>query len=157
MSIENVKDYLKRFNRDKDVLEFEVSSATVELAAVALSTEPARIAKTLSFKDEDSCILIVTAGDGKIKNSKFKQVFGFKAKMLSFEDVSTYTGHEIGGVCPFANPSNVKVYTDISLKRFQTIYPACGSSNSAIELTCDELFEYSNSIDWIDVCTGWEE
>lgn len=157
MSIENVKDYLKRFNRDKDVLEFEVSSATVELAAAALSTEPARIAKTLSFKDEDGCILIVTAGDGKINNSKFKKVFGFKAKMLSFEDVSTYTGHEIGGVCPFANPSNVKVYTDISLKRFQTIYPACGSSNSAIKLTCDELFEYSKSIDWIDVCTGWEE
>ncbi|MBE6072078.1 MAG: YbaK/EbsC family protein [Clostridium butyricum] len=157
MSIENVKDYLKRFNRDKDVLEFEVSSATVELAAAALSTEPARIAKTLSFKDEDGCILIVTAGDGKINNSKFKKVFGFKAKMLSLEDVSTYTGHEIGGVCPFANPSNVKVYTDISLKRFQTIYPACGSSNSAIKLTCDELFEYSNSIDWIDVCTGWEE
>lgn len=157
MSVESVREYLKKFNKADEVLEFDVSSATVELAAEALSTEPARIAKSLSFKDEDGCILIVTAGDGKVNNSKFKKTFGFKPKMLSFEEVSTYTGHPVGGVCPFDNQSNVRVYTDISLKRFETVYPACGSANSAIKLTCDELFEISNSIDWIDVCTGWNE
>ena len=134
MSVESVREYLKKFNKADKVLEFDVSSATVELAAEALSTEPARIAKSLSFKDEDGCIL-----------------------MLSFEEVSTYTGHPVGGVCPFDNPSNVKVYTDISLKRFESVYPACGSPNSAIKLTCDDLFEISNSIDWVDVCTGWNE
>ena len=153
LSVESVREYLKKFNKANEVLEFDVSSATVELAAEALSTEPARIAKSLSFKDEDGCILIVTAGDGKVNNSKFKKTFGFKPKMLSFEEVSTYTGHPVGGVCPF---NNVKVYTDISLKRFEAVYPACGSPNSAIKLTCNELFEMSNSIDWIDVCTGWE-
>lgn len=156
LSVESVREYLKKFNKANEVLEFDVSSATVELAAEALSTEPARIAKSLSFKDEDGCILIVTAGDGKVNNSKFKKTFGFKPKMLSFEEVSTYTGHPVGGVCPFNNPSNVKVYTDILLKRFEAVYPACGSPNSAIKLTCNELFEMSNSIDWIDVCTGWE-
>ena len=109
LSIESVREYLKKFNKANEVLEFDVSSATVELAAEALSTEPARIAKSLSFKDEDGCILIVTAGDGKVNNSKFKKTFGFKPKMLSFEEVSTYTGHPVGGVCPFDNPSNVKV------------------------------------------------
>lgn len=157
MSIESVKNYFKQFNKDKDVLEFDVSSATVDLAAQALSVEPARIAKTLSFKsNEEGCILLVTAGDTKINNSKFKLEFGIKAKMLSFDEVLQYTGHPVGGVCPFDNPENVKVFTDISMKRFATLYPACGSSNSAIELTCDEIFKYSKSIKWVDVCNGWE-
>ena len=155
MSLDSVREYLKKFNKDDKILEFNVSSATVELAAEALSTEPARIAKSLSFKDEDGCILIVTAGDSKVNNSKFKKLFGFKPKMLSFEEVQEYTGHPVGGVCPFDNPSNVKVYTDISLKRFESVYPACGSANSAIKLTLEELFKISKSIDWVDVCTGW--
>lgn len=157
MSIESVKQYLKKYNKDKDVLEFDVSSATVDLAAEALSIEPARIAKTISFKSkEDGCILLVTAGDTKINNSKFKAEFGLKAKMLSADEVLEYTGHPVGGVCPFDNPEKAKVFTDISMKRFETLYPACGSSNSAIKLTCNEIFEYSNSIKWVDVCNGWE-
>lgn len=157
MSIESVKQYLKKYNKDKDVLEFDVSSATVDLAAEALSIEPARIAKTISFKsNEDGCILLVTAGDTKINNSKFKAEFGLKAKMLSADEVLEYTGHPVGGVCPFDNPEKAKVFTDISMKRFETLYPACGSSNSAIKLTCNEIFEYSNSIKWVDVCNGWE-
>ncbi len=156
MSIENVKQYLKKFGRDNDILEFDVSSATVELAARALDTLPAKIAKTLAFKSDDSCILIATAGDAKIDNQKFKQTFGMKAKMLSPEETLALTGHAVGGVCPFALPEGVKAFTDISLKRFNHIYPACGSSNSAIKLTCDEIFEYSNATEWIDVCKGWE-
>ena len=135
-------------------MEFEVSSATVDLAAKAVGVEGARICKTLSFKDgEDGCILIQTAGDTKIDNRKFKDTFGQKAKMLSAEEVVEFTGHAIGGVCAFAidNPK-VKVYCDESLKRFETVFPACGSSNSAIEFTCDELFRYSNAIGWINVC-----
>lgn len=158
VAIEKVKEYLKKWGRDSDVLEFEISSATVELAAQAVDVIPARIAKTLSFKDVQGCLLIACAGDSKIDNSKFKAQFGFKAKMLNPEEVVEFTGHEIGGVCPFAieNP-NVKVYTDISLKRFNTVFPACGSSSSAIKLTCDELYTYSQSIEWIDVCKGWQE
>ena len=157
MSIESVKEYFKQYNKDKDVLEFNVSSATVDLAAQALSVEPARIAKTLSFKTkEEGCILLVTAGDTKINNSKFKAEFGLKAKMLSSNEVLTHTGHPIGGVCPFDNPEHVKVFTDISMKRFDTLYPACGSSNSAIQLTYDEIFKYSNSIKWVDVCNNLE-
>ena len=153
MSIESVKKYLKQYGKDKDVLEFAVSSATVDLASQALSIEPARIAKTLSFKSNDEgCILLVTAGDTKINNSKFKKEFGLKAKMISSDEVLEYTGHPVGGVCPFDNPENVKVFTDISIKRFNTLYPACGSSNSAIKLTYDEIFNYSNSIKWVDVC-----
>jgi len=158
MSIENVRKYLSQWNLDSKILEFEMSSATVELAALALDVIPARIAKTLSFKSDEGCILIVTAGDGKIDNSKFKAQFKMKAKMLSPDEVIEFTGHSIGGVCPFGieNPK-VKIYTDISLKRFDTVFPACGSSNSAIELNCDELYKYSKSLEWIDVCKGWYE
>jgi prolyl-tRNA editing enzyme YbaK/EbsC (Cys-tRNA(Pro) deacylase) len=158
MSIENVRKYLSEWNLDSKILEFDVSSATVELAALALDVIPARIAKTLSFKSDEGCILIVTAGDVKIDNSKFKTQFKMKAKMLSPDEVIALTGHSIGGVCPFGieNP-NVKIYMDISLKRFDTVFPACGSSNSAIELSCDNLYKYSKSIEWIDVCKGWEK
>lgn len=153
MAIEKVREYLKQWDRDKDIVEFAVSSATVELAAEAAGVIPARIAKTLSFRDNGGCVLVVTAGDAKIDNSKFKKSFQMKARMLSPEEVVTFTGHEVGGVCPFAieNPE-VKIYCDRSMQRFDTVFPAAGSSNSAIELTCDELFAYANAIDWIDVC-----
>ena len=154
MSIDKVREYFRPLGREQDILEFPVSSATVELAAQAVGVIPARIAKTLSFykKEEDGCILVITAGDMKIDNSKFKHFFGFKAKMLSGEDVTRLTGHAIGGVCPFANPDGVKTYLDVSLKRFDTVFPAAGSSNSAIELTCRELEEYSRAKQWVDVC-----
>ena len=156
MSIDNVRKYLTRFNRENDILEFPVSSATVQLAAEALNVIPARITKTLALKDGDNCMVIAVAGDGKIDNKKFKTEFGFKAKMLSPEETLEMTGHAVGGVCPFALPEGVKAYCDISMKRFDTVFPACGSSNSAIELTCDELFEYSNAVKWIDICKDWE-
>ena len=156
MSIDNVRKYLTRFNREKDILEFPVSSATVQLAAEALNVIPARITKTLALKDGDGCMVIAVAGDGKIDNKKFKTEFGFKAKMLSPEETLKMTGHAVGGVCPFALPEGVKAYCDISMKRFDTVFPACGSSNSAIEVTCDELFEYSNAVKWIDICKDWE-
>lgn len=153
MSVLEVKAYLEQFNRAQDVLEFAVSSATVALAAEALQVEEARIAKTLSFYQGEGCILVVTAGDAKIDNSKFKAQFGQKAKMLSPEDVLAFTGHAVGGVCPFAlPPDNVTVYCDESMRRFDTIFPACGSSNSAIALTCDELYHYANAQKWVDVC-----
>ena len=154
MSLDRVKSYLREYGEDKNIREFDVSSATVELAAAALGTEPARIAKTLSFQRENSAILIVAAGDVKIDNKKFKSFFGFKARMLPFDDVERLTGHAVGGVCPFAVPEGVKVYTDVSLKRFKTVFPACGSSNSAIELTCEDLFRISKSAGWIDVCSS---
>ena len=156
MSIDNVRKYLTRFNIENDILEFPVSSATVQLAAEALNVIPARITKTLALKDGDGCMVIAVAGDGKIDNKKFKTEFGFKAKMLSPEETLEMTGHAVGGVCPFALPEGVKAYCDISMKRFDTDFPACGSSNSAIELTCDELFEYSNAVKWIDICKDWE-
>lgn len=157
MAIEAVKEFFKRVGKDGEVREFNTSSATVELAAEALNVVPARIAKSLTFKDDDGCILIVTAGDVKIDNGKFKGEFLKKAKMLNAEEVFTFTGHQVGGVCPFAIKNrNVKVYLDKSMKRFDTVFPACGSSNSAIELTCDELFKYAEGIKWIDVCKGWE-
>lgn len=154
MSVESVKNYFKENNIQKEILEFPVSSATVELAAQAVGTEPARIAKTLSFyaKDKESAILIVTAGDMKIDNSKFKHFFGMKAKMLSPEDVERLTGYAIGGVCPFGNPDSAATYLDVSLKRFDTVFPAAGSANSAVELTCTELEKYAQSEEWIDVC-----
>ena len=157
MSIEIVRNYLKQFQAEQNILEFPVSSATVELAAQAANCEPARIAKTLSFYGQNGCLLVVAAGDAKIDNSKFKHTFGCKAKMLSPEDVLTMTGHAIGGVCPFGVPETASVYLDISLQRFHTVFPACGSSNSAIELDCDTLFRYANAIDWVDVCKGWQE
>ena len=154
MAIDKVREYLKRWNKDEEIQEFDVSSATVELAAQALHCEPERIAKTLAFKVDDSCILIVTAGDAKVDNAKFKGLFKTKAKMLVPDEVIEFVGHAIGGVCPFGINKDVRVYMDISLRRFSTVFPACGSSNSAIELTLDELEKYSNSLDWIDVCKG---
>lgn len=160
MSIEAVKQFLKKWDKQEDVLEFDVSSATVELAAHALGTEPERIAKTLSFQSEEEggAILVVAAGDARIDNKKFKEQFGLKAKMLSPEDVPAIIGHAVGGVCPFAieNPA-VKNYTDISLRRFDFVYPACGSSNSAIRLSCEELFEIADSEGWVDVCKDWQD
>lgn len=156
MSIEAVREYLRGFGREQDIQEFDVSSATVELAAQALHTAPAHIAKTLSFEGEDGCILVVAAGDAKVDNQKFKAAFGRKAKMLTPDQVIALTGHAIGGVCPFAVPESARVYTDVSLKRFATIFPACGSSNSAIALTCEELSEYARSLGWVDVCKNWD-
>ncbi|NLJ58348.1 MAG: YbaK/EbsC family protein [Tissierellia bacterium] len=155
MSIEKVRKYLKQFNKDNKILEMDESTATVELAAKALGTEEARIAKSLTFYNEDDAMVIVVAGDAKIDNRKFKDYFGFKARMLKAEDTVKYTGHAIGGVCPFALPESVKVFLDESMKRFKTMFPACGSSNSAIELTLEELEETSGSSTWIDVCKGW--
>jgi prolyl-tRNA editing enzyme YbaK/EbsC (Cys-tRNA(Pro) deacylase) len=157
MSVQAVRDYLKKWNLDSGVMEMALSSATVELAAEAVGVIPARIAKTLSFKDGESCILIVTAGDAKIDNTKFKAFFRMKAKMLSPDEVFALTGHPVGGVCPFAlKEPDIRVYTDISMKRFDTVFPACGSGNSAVELTCDELFLISQSRQWIDVCKEWQ-
>ena len=156
MSIDKVRAYFHPLGREQDILEFPVSSATVELAAQAVGVIPARIAKTLSFLVEDSCVLIVCAGDARVDNKKFKALFHTKAKMLSQEQVSQFTGHAIGGVCPFANPEGVQTYLDVSLQRFDTVFPAAGSSNSAIELTCEELDGYSHSCGWVDVCKGWQ-
>lgn len=152
MSIQTVKEYLKPFGFSNRVQEFSVSSATVPLAALALGTEEARIAKTLSFRTDSGCLLIVCAGDAKIDNQKFKAQFKFKAKMLSADEVAALTGHTIGGVCPFALNEGVPVWLDISLRRFQTVFPAAGSSNSALELSCDELERCSRAEGWIDVC-----
>ena len=156
MAIEQVKDFFKKFNMEEKIMEFDTSSATVELAAQALNVIPARIAKTLSFKKDNSCILIVTSGDVKIDNPKFKAAFEMKAKMPSADEVLSLTGHAPGGVCPFVVSGNIPVYLDISLQRFDTVFPACGRSNSAIELTCDELFRYSDAEKWIDVCKNKE-
>lgn len=152
MSIELVKEYMKGFGRDKDILEFEVSSATVALAAQALGTQPGRIAKTLSFKKDDGCILVVTAGDVKIDNAKYRHTFGLKAKMLTADEAVEMIGHAVGGVCPFAVKKSVTgIYIDESVKRFDTVFPACGSSNSAIKLTPNELYELSQATGWVDV------
>ncbi len=154
MAIDKVKEYFRQFGREEDVQEFSVSSATVDLAAQALGVEGARIAKSMSFygKEEGSCVIVVTAGDQKVDNGKFKHFFGMKAKMLKGEDVERLTGHAPGGVCPFCNPDGTKVYLDESMKRFDTVFPACGSANSAIRLTCQELEQYSGSLEWVDVC-----
>ena len=156
MAIEAVKEFFKSHGMEQRVQEFEVSSATVELAAQALNCEPCRIAKTLSFMVNDVPVLIVAAGDAKIDNPKYKAQFATKAKMLTPEEAVNLVGHAVGGVCPFAVNEGVTVYLDESLKRFETVFPACGSSNSAIELTLDELEKYSASVAWIDVCKGWE-
>lgn len=152
MAIEKVREYFKGFGIEDRIREFEVSSATVALAAQALGCEEKRIAKTLSFDVNGEVVLIVAAGDAKVNNSKFKEFFHTKAKMLSFDEAEQRIGHAVGGVCPFAVNDGVKVYLDVSLERFETVYPACGSSNSAIELTLDELKKYSNAISVIDVC-----
>lgn len=152
MSIEKVKAYFAALGMEDRVLEFPVSSATVELAAAALGCEPCRIAKTLSFSVGGAPILIVTAGDVKINNAAYKARFGAKAKMLTPDEAATLIGHAVGGVCPFAVNEGVTVYLDESLRRFETVFPACGSSNSAIELTVPELEKYSGFADWVDVC-----
>lgn len=157
MSIELVRKYFNQLGIEDRVLEFPVSSATVELAALALNCSPARIAKTLSFKVNEAPILIVAAGDTKIDNSKFKCFFHTKAKMLTTEEAVELIGHAVGGVCPFAVKEGVTIYLDESLKRFKTVFPACGSANSAIELTIPELERYSNFQEWVDVCKGWQE
>ena len=152
MAIERVREYFKKWNMEDRILEFDVSTATVELAAQALHCEGARIAPTLSFHVGERAILIVTAGDTKIDNAKYKATFDTKAKMLSFEEVEPLIGHGVGGVCPFGINEGVKVYLDESMKRFQTVFPACGSSNSAIELTISEMEQYSGYEKWVDVC-----
>lgn len=152
MSIEKVRAYFSELGIADKIQEFPVSSATVELAAQALNCDPCRIAKTLSFHLGDRVILIVAAGDVKIDNAKYKAQFGGKAKMLSHEEAGLLVGHAVGGVCPFAVNEGVEVYLDESLKRFTTVFPACGSSNSAIELTIPELEQYSKYTSWVDVC-----
>ena len=156
MSIERARAYLAEKGVADRIRELDHSSATVELAAEALGVEPARIAKTLSFMLHETPILIVAAGDAKIDNHKYKSFFGVKAKMLTPEEAETLIGHAVGGVCPFGIPENVKIYLDRSLTRFETVFPACGSSNSAIELTIPELEELSAMAEWVDVCKGWE-
>ena len=157
MSIEVCRAYLRQRGYEDRIREFDVSSATVELAAQAVDCEPARIAKTLSFLHEDGAVLIVCAGDAKIDNSKFKAQFHHKATMLNPQQVEAFTGHQIGGVCPFGieNPATV-TYLDVSLQRFDTIYPAAGNAASAVRLNCGELAQLSNSAGWIDVCKGWQ-
>ena len=157
MSIEIVRKYFRGYGIEDRILEFDVSSATVELAAQAVGCEPARIAKTLSFKVEDQPILIVAAGDAKIDNPKYKAKFHKKAQMLKPEEVTEFIGHAVGGVCPFGVPDSVDVYLDESLRRFKTVFPAAGSANSAIELSMEELEKYSHAREWIDVCKGWQE
>ena len=156
MAIEKVREYFKTFGIDDRIQEFDVSSATVELAAGALGCEGCRIAKSLSFKVDDKPILVVAAGDAKVDNHKYKEQFSAKAKMLSLDECEQLIGHAVGGVCPFAINDGVEVYLDESLKRFETVFPACGSSNSAIELTLCELEKYSKYKAWVDVCKGWE-
>ncbi|MDY2628642.1 MAG: YbaK/EbsC family protein [Lachnospiraceae bacterium] len=156
MAIEKVKEYFRKYGMEDRVQEFNVSSATVELAAEALHCEPCRIAKTLSFMVRKEPVLIVAAGDAKIDNPKYKAQFGTKAKMLTSEEVENLIGHAVGGVCPFAVNDGVNIYLDASLKRFRTVFPACGSSNSAIELTIEEMEKYSGFMAWIDVCKGWQ-
>lgn len=155
MAIERVRAYFREWGMEERIQEFDTSSATVELAAAALHCEPQRIAKTLSFMVDGQAMLVVAAGDAKIDNSKYKAQFGTKARMLSPEEVEELVGHAVGGVCPFAVNEGVNIYLDISLKRFETIFPACGSSNSAIELTIPELEEYSGYREWVDVCKGY--
>ena len=154
MSVEKVREYLNRWGRGKDVIEMSISTATVDLAASALGVIPARIAKSISLRNDGGPIIIVTCGDMKIDNHKFRGEFKFKARMLSAEEAFEQTGHAIGGVCPFALPPEAAVYLDSSLKRFDTIFPACGSHNSLIELTAAELEEYSQCRGWVDVCAA---
>lgn len=152
MAIERVREYFRQYGMESRIMEFDVSSATVELAAEALSCQPCRIAKTLSFMVDGKAVLIVTAGDTKIDNRKFKDRFKTKAKMLTPDEAEALIGHAVGGVCPFGIKSGISVFLDNSLKRFETVFPACGSGNSAIELTIAELEKYSGCEAWVDVC-----
>ncbi len=156
MAVEKVKEYFSKYGIADRIQEFDVSSATVELASQALGCEPCRIAKTLSFMVDGRAVLIVTAGDAKIDNSKYKAQFAAKARMLTPDEAEAMIGHAVGGVCPFGINEGVTVYLDESLKRFKTVFPACGSSNSAIELSIDELEKYSGFVSWIDVCKNWQ-
>ena len=156
MSIEKVRAYLRPLGLEDRIQEFDVSSATVELAAAALGVEGARIAKSLSFKIDDRPIIVVAAGDAKVDNSRYKAQFHTKAKMLTHQEAHEWIGHDVGGVCPFALPDNVEVYLDVSVQRFETVYPAAGSGNSAIPLSCGELEQYASGFRaWVDVCKGW--
>ena len=157
VAIEKARAYLAAYGLEDQIMEFNVSSATVALAAEALGVEGARIAKSLSFKNGSGCLLVVAAGDARVDNGPFKREFGVKATMLSGEDVERLVGHGVGGVCPFGINEGVPVYMDISLKRFETVYPACGSSNSAIKMTPEKLFECARAIKWVDVCKSWQE
>lgn len=157
MSFEKARDHLARFGLADRIREFETSSATVELAAQAAGVEPGRIAKSISFKLGERTILIVAAGDVKVDNAKYREALGGRAKMLTREEAAERIGHDVGGVCPFALPENVKVYLDVSMKRFATVFPAAGNDHSAIELTCEELERYASNFQaWVDVCKGWE-
>lgn len=156
MSFAQAAAHLRGCGFEERIREFDVSSATVELAAVAVGTEPARIAKTLSFLVGDRAVLIVCAGDTKVDNPKFKGRFHTKAKMLKADEVVELIGHAVGGVCPFGVKDGVEVYLDESLRRFEVVYPACGSANSAVALTPEELVQASGSLGWVDVCKGWQ-
>ena len=156
MSIERVRQYFEPYGMADRIREFPVSSATVELAAAALGCEGCRIAKILSFSVDEAAVLIVAAGDARVDNGKFKAFFHTKARMLSPQEAADLVGHAVGGVCPFGVNEGVTTYLDVSLRRFETVFPACGSSNSAIELTLPELEKYSQAKAWIDVCKGWE-
>ena len=158
MSIDRVREYLKQYQLDERIIEFETSSATVELAARAAGVIPARIAKSLSFSLPDGPILVIVAGDAKVDNARFKAQFHAKARMLTHDEVAALIGHGVGGVCPFALNPGVRTYLDVSLRRFDTVFPACGSANSAIELTCPQLEAAAqNCQGWVDVCKGWTE
>lgn len=156
MAIEKVREYFAHWGIQDRIMEFEVSSATVELAAQALHCEGARIAKTLSFLVGEESVLVVAAGDARVDNHKFKETFGVKAKMIPGDQVEALVGHAVGGVCPFGVNEDVRVFLDESLRRFETVYPACGSSNSAIRLTIAELETYSGALRWVDVCKDWQ-
>lgn len=156
MSTDRVREYLREYGMEDRLREFSVSSATVELAAQALGVEPARIAKSVSFRLGDGCVIVVAAGDAKIDNAKFRAEFQTKAKMLPPEEVEPLTGYPVGGVCPFGNPPCARVCCDVSLRRFDRVYPAGGSASSCVCLTCDELFRVSRSAEWVDVCKNWE-
>ena len=156
MAIEKVREYFAHWGIQDRIMEFEVSSATVELAAQALHCEGARIAKTLSFLVGEESVLVVAAGDARVDNHKFKETFGVKAKMIPGDQVEALVGHAVGGVCPFGVNEGVRVFLDESLRRFETVYPACGSSNSAIRLTIAELETYSGALRWVDVCKDWQ-
>jgi len=157
MAVDQVRAYFKQFNREQDVIEMEASTATVPDAANALGVIPARIAKSISLRNAETAMIVVASGDMKLDNGKFKNRFGFKARMLAAEEALRFTGHAPGGVCPFALPEGIDVYLDVSLRRFQTIFPACGSANSLIELTPEELAAYSKSLEWVDVCKATAE
>ena len=156
MAIEKVREYLRQFGAQEEIRELAQSSATVELAAQALGTQPERIAKSLTFRLEERVIMVVAAGDARIDNAKYKHYFGGKAHMLAFEEVEPAIGHAVGGVCPFGINPGVEVYLDESLRRFETVFPACGSGNSAIERTLPRLEEYARPQGWVDVCKGWQ-